>query len=76
MPGCDSRKAKDVLSDIFKQNNVEATGYDEIKTLTSGKDEVTCSAILSLKDGSKLDLDYKLAREGSDIMLRVTRSNP
>ena len=76
LPGCDSKRAKDTLSDIFKERKIEAAAYDEIKTLTSGQDEITCNAALTLRNKSKQAIDYKLFREGSDMKLLITRSNP
>jgi hypothetical protein len=76
LPGCDSTRAKDVLSDIFKKNNVDATRYDEIKTLSKGDDEITCYAKLTLRDNGAQEIDYKLFREGGDMRLQITRSNP
>lgn len=76
LPGCDSTRAKDTLSSIFKERNVNASRYDEIKTLTTGKDEITCNATLTLRDDSKLMIDYKLYRGDSGVRLLITRSNP
>jgi hypothetical protein len=76
LPGCDSTRAKDVLSDIFKKNNINASRYDEIKTLSKADDEITCNAKLTLRDNSTLEIDYKLFREGGETRLLITRSNP
>lgn len=59
LPDCDSDRARNTLSDVLKANDVEATAYDRIDTESTGKDEVACSAVLSLKDGGKLDLGYR-----------------
>jgi hypothetical protein len=77
LPGCDSKRAKDTLSDIFKRNNVNASRYDQVKTLTKGDDEITCNATLTLADNKKLVIDYKLYRapEG-EMRLIITKSNP
>ncbi len=76
LPGCDSTQAKDVLSDVFKKNNVNASRYDEIKTLSKSDEEITCNAKLTLRDNSTLEIDYKLFREGGETRLLITRSNP
>jgi hypothetical protein len=76
LPGCDSTRAKDTLSNIFKQNNIHASRYDEIKTLTTAESEITCNATLTLRDNSKFVIDYKLFKDGSDMRLLITRSNP
>jgi hypothetical protein len=76
LPACDSTRAKDTLSDIFKNRNVDATRYDEIKGLTASDAEVTCNATLTLRNNSKLVIDYKLFREGDGMKLLITRSSP
>jgi hypothetical protein len=76
LPGCDSAEAKDVLSDIFKKNNINASRYDEIKTLSTSNDEITCNAKLTLRDNSTQEVDYKLFREAGNTRLLITRSNP
>lgn len=74
LPGCDSKVARDSLSDLFKQHKVEATGYNEIKTITAGKDEVTCSASLALKAGTTLSIDYRFFYEDGKRRIRITRA--
>ena len=76
LPGCDSTQAKNTLSDIFKKNNVDAARYNEIKTLTTLDDMITCNATLTLRDDSKLVIDYRLFKEGGSMKLLITRSNP
>ena len=76
IPGCDSTAAKDALSDILKKTNVDATRYDEIKTLTTLKDMVTCNAMLTLRNDSNLVIDYRIYQEGGSMKLMITRSNP
>ena len=59
LPGCDSQRAKDTLSDVFKTNKLNPTRYDEIKTLAKSDDEVRCSASLPLSEGGTLRVDYR-----------------
>ena len=75
LPACDSSQATDTLSEIFKEHKVEATKYDAIKGLTSDKDLVTCNAVLTLKTGGKLDIDYKMFRNDAGMRLEITRSD-
>lgn len=74
LPECDSRKAKDTLSDIFKRNNVNASQYNEIKKTATKHDELSCSASLALQAGGNLDLDYRIFRDGDGFKLEITRS--
>src|SRR5687767_13893128 len=52
LPGCDSTRAKDTLSTVFKQRQLEARRYDEISTVAKKDEEVLCKAKLTLKDDS------------------------
>ena len=74
LPGCDSTKAKNTLSDIFKQRKVEATRYDSIDTMSKKDDEILCNATLSLKDGGKVAIDYKLFKESGETRLLITQA--
>jgi hypothetical protein len=74
LPGCDSTKAKNTLSDIFKQRKVEATRYDSIDTVSKKDDEILCNAKLSLKDGGKVAIDYKLFKENNETRLLITEA--
>jgi hypothetical protein len=65
LPGCDSKRARDTLSDVFKANKVSASGYDEVKTIADNKDEIRCRATLSLREGGKLTADYRFFWDGS-----------
>lgn len=63
LPACDSRRAKDTLSDVFKDKQLKPTTYDEIKTLSSSKDLVECEAKLPTADAT-LDVKYKFFIQG------------
>jgi hypothetical protein len=76
LPGCDSTRAKDTLSDIFKKNDINASRYDEIKTQSKTDEEITCYAKLTLRDNSTQEIDYKLFRENGEIRLLITSSKP
>jgi hypothetical protein len=58
LPDCDSQRAKDTLSGIFKEHKFEPTRYESVKTVSSGKDEVVCNAVMPLPDGANLIADY------------------
>lgn len=59
LPGCDSKRARDTLSDVFHASKVSPTRYNEIKTLSETKDEVRCNASLALNDGGTLKVEYR-----------------
>ena len=68
LPGCDSTRAKDTLSNIFKEKKVEASRYDEINTVSKKDEEVLCTAKLTLKDNSRISINYKLFKENSEFL--------
>jgi hypothetical protein len=72
LPGCDSDGARDTLSDVFKANKIEATAYDTINTVSSTDEEVSCTAVLSLKDGNKLNVAYRFYFEEKQAKYEVT----
>jgi hypothetical protein len=72
LPACDSTDAKDSLSDIFKAKNVDAKRYNEIKTVSTTKEEVLCNASLTLQDDSVLEIDYRFFFEGDTKKVQIT----
>ena len=66
LPGCDSQRAKDTLSTVFKEKNFSPTSYGEIKTISSTKDLVECEATLPGDPKGTMDVTYKFVRNGSD----------
>ena len=76
LPGCDSKTAKDTLSNIFKDKKVETSRYDEINTVSKKDEEVLCNAKLTLKDNSKISMNYKLFKENSETRLLITEATP
>jgi hypothetical protein len=72
LPKCDSRNAKDSLSDIFQAKNIDAKRYNEIKTVSTTKEEVLCNATLTLQDDSVLEIDYRFFFEGGTKKVQIT----
>lgn len=75
LPECDSDRARDTLSDVFQANSIEATGYDKISTEKSGEEETTCTAVLSLKGGDKLDVGYRFFFKDKKPSYEITTWN-
>lgn len=75
LPGCDSSRAKETLSNVFKSNKLNPTRYDEIKTLSKSDQEVRCAASLPLSEGGIIRVDYRFFWEESTakIEYRLTR---
>ena len=72
LPRCDAQVTKDTLSDLNKQNHVNASHYNAITTLGAEKDEVLCKASLALRDGGTLEYNYRVFRDDSGTKVQIT----
>jgi hypothetical protein len=78
LPECDSERAKQTLSEIFKELKLEPLRYQPIKTISSSKDEVVCNAVLPLPDGASVVADYSFYWQGNKANMRysIHRQSP
>jgi uncharacterized membrane protein YcjF (UPF0283 family) len=74
LPKCDGQRTRDTLSDLNKQNKVNASSYNFIKQVSATDSEVTCTANLALRDGGTLEYDYRIYKDGSTIKVQITDS--
>ena len=74
LPKCDAQRTRDTLSDLNKQNKVNASSYNFIKQVSATDTEVTCTANLALRDGGTLEYDYRIYKEGGTIKVQITDS--
>jgi hypothetical protein len=74
LPGCDSSRAKQTLSDVLKQLEVAPLRDEPIKTISSGKDQVACYVVLPLADGGTLNIDYSFFWQGSTAQMKYSIS--
>jgi uncharacterized membrane protein YcjF (UPF0283 family) len=74
LPKCDAQRTRDTLSDLNKQNQVNASSYNFIKQVSASDTEVTCTANLALRDGGTLEYDYRIYKEGGAIKVQITNS--
>lgn len=72
LPECDSERAKKTLSEILKQLNFEPVRYEPIKTVSAGKDQVICNAVLPLPDGANVAVDYTFYWEGGKANMKYS----
>jgi hypothetical protein len=72
LPKCDSDRAKKTLGGVLKQLNIEPTRYEPLKTVSSTKDDVVCSAVLPLPDGSTVAVDYTFYWQGNDADMKYS----
>ena len=74
LPECNSERAKHTLSDVLKELKLEPTRYQPIKTVSSSKEQVVCSAVLPLPDGSNVAVDYSFYWEGNKANMKYSIS--
>jgi hypothetical protein len=74
LPKCDAQRTRDTLSDLNKQNKVNASSYNFIKQVSATEAEVTCTADLALRDGGTLEYDYRIFKEAGTIKVQITDS--
>ena len=75
LPDCDSDHAKKTLAEVLQQFKYEPTTYAPIKTVSATKDQVVCSAVLPLPDGSSVAADFTFYWQGDKASMKysVTR---
>ena len=74
LPECDSARAKQTLSEVLKQLQFEPARYEPIKTVSSNKEQIVCSAALPLTDGATLDVDYTFYWQGNKATMKYSVS--
>ena len=75
LPECDSDRARKSLAEVLQQFKYEPTTYASIKTISATKDQVVCSAVLPLPDGSSVAADFTFYWQGdkADMKFSVAR---
>src|SRR5580700_4595273 len=72
LPECDSERAKKSLAEVLKQLKLEPVRYDPIKTVSSTKTDVVCSAVLPLPDGSSVAADFAFYWQGDKANMKYS----
>ncbi|MGD0148889.1 MAG: hypothetical protein ABSB77_09915 [Xanthobacteraceae bacterium] len=72
LPDCDSDRAKKSLADVLQQFKYEPTKYAPIKTVSATKDQVVCSAVLPLPDGSSVVADFTFYWQGDTVNMKYS----
>jgi hypothetical protein len=72
LPECDSDRARKSLADVLKQLDFEPTRYAPIKTVSATKDQVVCSAVLPLPDGSSIAADFTFYWQGDKANMKYS----
>jgi hypothetical protein len=78
LPDCDSDRARKSLAEVLQQFKYEPTTYQPIKTVSATKDQVVCSAVLPLPDGSSVAADFTFYWQGDKANMKysVARKAP
>ncbi len=72
LPECDSDRAKKSLAEVLQQFKYEPTTYAPIKTVSTTKDQVVCSAVLPLPDGSSVAADFTFYWQGDTANMKYS----
>jgi len=70
LPNCDQNRATDTVREIFKSKNAELTVLNDIKPVTSTRQEKTCTAHVESKDETA-NIDYKIFWEGWTVKVLI-----
>jgi hypothetical protein len=74
LPECDSSRAKHTLADVLKELQLYPVRYESIKTVSSNREQVICSAVLPLPDGAAVAVDYTFYWEGNKANMKYSIS--
>ena len=72
LPECDSDRARKSLAEVLQQFKYEPTTYAPIKTVAATKDQVVCSAVLPLPDGSSVAADFTFYWQGDKANMKYS----
>jgi hypothetical protein len=72
LPECDSERARRSLAEVLKQLKFEPMKYEPIKTVSATKDQVVCSAVLPLPDGSSVVADFTFYWQGDKASMKYS----
>jgi hypothetical protein len=77
LPECDSDRAKHTLADVLKQLKLDPARDGSIKTVSSSKEQVVCSALLPSSGGAIIAVDYSFYWGGSTATMKysITRKS-
>jgi hypothetical protein len=74
LPACDSDRAKQSLSAVLKQLNLEPARYDPIQMMSSNREQVVCKAVLPLPGGGNVVADFTFFWDGNKANMKYTVS--
>ena len=72
LPECDSDRARKSLAEVLQQFKYEPTTYAPVKTVSTTKDQVVCSAVLPLPDGTSVAADFTFYWQGDKANMKFS----
>ena len=72
LPECDSDRAKKSLAEVLQQFKYGPIKYGPIKTVSTTKDQVVCSAVLPLPDGGYVATDFTFYWDGDKANMKYS----
>jgi cell division protein FtsW (lipid II flippase) len=72
IPACDAKTTKDTLSDLNKQQKFNASHYNSLTARSSTDTEALCTASLALRDGTTVEYDYRIFKDGGAVKVQMT----
>src|SRR5258708_28959125 len=72
LPECDSDRARKSLAEVLQHLKYEPKKYEPIKTVSTTKDQVVCSAVLPLPDGSSVAADFTFYWPGDKANIKYS----
>ena len=71
-PACDAKTTRDTLSDLNKAQQFNASHYNSLKLRSASDAEALCTASLALRDGTSVEYDYRIYKDGSSVKVQIT----
>src|SRR5262245_938473 len=71
LPGCDSTRTTDALRSIAREKKVEIKSIFDVKTVTSSRNEITCTANLDTPE-EQLAINYTVNWRGWSAYVQIT----
>ena len=72
IPACDAKTTKDTLSELNKQQKFNASHYNSLTARSSTDTEALCTASLALRDGTTVEYDYRIFKDGGAVKVQMT----
>jgi hypothetical protein len=74
LPDCDSSRAKSTLTGVLDQLKIGPLREEQIKTISSSKQQVVCNVVLPSTDGNIINIDYTFFWQGNTADMRYSIS--